>query len=330
MSSINRRNFLYSSLAGMALAAAPGWADRRNGMPYRSLGKTGEMVSLLGVGGYHIGVDSLSDEESIALMRTAVDGGINFFDNAWAYHDGRSEIRMGKALKDGYRDQVFLMTKGHARDAAGAQRYLEESLRRLQVDTIDLWQIHEIVRPESPQAIYDEGVLDYLVKAREAGKIRYIGFTGHHITSTHLDMMARGFPFDTVQMPMGVVDYHFRSFQQRVLGEALNREMGILAMKTLGGGRGTIPKSGAATAAECLRYAMSLPVSTVISGMRTLDELQANLETAKSFQPYTEKELVALRARTKAVGEDGALEPHKTAWHKDIQARMAEQGLTPS
>lgn len=330
MTQLDRRSFIASSLAGLALTSAPGWAERRNDMPYRTLGKTGEKVSLLCVGGYHIGVDTLSDEESVTLMRTALDEGVNFLDNARAYHNGGSEVRMGKALKDGYREKAFLMTKGRARNAKEAEQYLDESLKRLQVDMIDLWQIHEIVRPESPERIYTEGVLEYLLKAKEAGKIRYIGFTGHHLTSTHLEMIERGFPFDTVQMPMSVMDYHFRSFQQRVLGKALEKDMGVLAMKTLGGGTATIPKSGAATVAECLEYAMSLPVSTVVSGMRNLDELRANIATAKNFQPLTDEELTAFRKRTESLGSTGELEAHKTAWHKDIQERMIADGLTPS
>jgi len=330
MTDLDRRAFLASSLATMALAAAPGWAERRNDMPYRTLGKTGEKVSLLCLGGYHIGVNTLTEEESIRLMRTAVDEGVNFFDNAWAYHDGGSELLMGKALKDGYRDKVFLMTKGQAWNAADAERFLNDSLKRLQVETIDLWQVHEVVRPESPKQVYTEGTLEFLEKAREAGKIRYIGFTGHHLTSTHLEMIDRGFDWDTVQMPMSVVDFHFMSFQQRVLGKALEKNMGILAMKSLGGGNGTIPRSGAATVEECLRYTMSLPVSTVVSGMRNLEELRDNIATAKAFQPMTEAELTALRERTESVGLDGGLEAHKSAWHKDIQERMIADGLTPT
>lgn len=325
--SMDRRTFLESSLAGAALLAVPAWAEKREGMPYRTLGKTGEKVSLLCLGGYHIGVNSLSDDESIALMRTAMDEGVNFLDNAWAYHDGRSEVRMGKALKDGYREKAFLMTKGQARDAADAQRYLEESLKRLDVDTIDLWQVHEIVRPECPGLIYGNGVLEYLLKAKEAGKIRYIGFTGHHLTSTHLEMLAGDFPFDTIQMPMSILDYHYRSFQNTVLPKALERQVGVLAMKTLGGGG--VPKSGAATVEECLRYSMSLQVSTVVSGMQTMEELRQNIATAKAFTPMDNAEMVALRERTQSYGSDGRFEAYKTAWHLDIQEKMKAEGLTP-
>lgn len=325
---MNRRTFLETSLATAALMGMPAWAEKREGMPYRDLGKTGEKVSLLCVGGYHIGVDTLTDDESIALMRTAVDAGVNFFDNAWAYHDGRSEVRMGKALKDGYRDKVFLMTKGQSWDAKLAEKYLEESLRRLDVDTIDLWQVHEIVRPEYPGQVYSEGVLEYLVKAREAGKIRYIGFTGHHLTSIHLEMIAGGFPFDTLQMPMSVLDYHFRSFQGKVLPVALEKGMGVIAMKTLAGGG--VLKAGAATVEECLRYTMSLPVSTVVSGMKSIEELKQNIAITKAFSPMDEAEMAALRQRTEPYGNDGRFEDYKTAWHKDVQEKMIAEGLTPS
>jgi len=327
---MNRRAFLETTFAGAAaFATFPAWAEKRNGMPYRDLGKTGEKVSLLCVGGAHIGGKDVTDEDSIKIMRTAVDEGMNFFDNAWAYHGGRSEILMGRALKDGYREKVFLMTKGQARDAAGAQRYLEESLKRLDVDVIDLWQIHELVEPEGPGKVYNEGVLEYLMKAKEEGKIRYIGFTGHHLTSVHLEMLAGGFDFDTVQMPLSILDYHYFSFQQKVLPKAVEKKMGVLAMKTLGGSPGSVPESGAATVAECLRYSMSLPVSTVVSGMDTLDKLKENIATAKSFTPMDETEMAALRARTESFGNDGRFESYKTAWHADIQKKMRDEGLTP-
>jgi predicted aldo/keto reductase-like oxidoreductase len=328
--SMNRRTFLGTSLAGAALLSQPAWSEKREGMPYRVLGKTGEKVSLLCLGGAHIGGKEVTDEDSIAIMRTAVDEGVNFFDNAWAYHNGRSELLMGRALKDGYRDKVFLMTKGQARDAAGAQRFLEESLKRLDVDVIDLWQVHELVEPDGPGKVFSLGVLDYLMKAKEEGKIRYIGFTGHHLTSIHLEMLAGDFDFDTIQMPLGILDYHFRSFQQNVLQKALDKNMGVLAMKTLGGSPGAVPESGAATVAECLRYAMSLPVSTVVSGMETMEQLKQNLATAKAFVPMDEAELAALRTRTEPFGNDGRFESYKTAWHKDIQEKMIAEGITPS
>jgi len=193
-----------------------------------------------------------------------------------------------------------------------------------------LWQIHELVDPEEPGKVFTQGVLDYLLKAKEQGKIRYIGFTGHHLTSTHLAMLEGGFDFDTVQMPLSILDYHFRSYQRVVLPRAVEKNLGILAMKTLGGSPGAVPESGAATVEECLRYAMSLPVSTVVSGMETLDKLKQNIATAKAFSPMSEAEMTALRERTESFGNDGRFESYKTAWHVDIQDKMRERGLTPS
>lgn len=326
---ITRREFLQSSaMAGGAVLASqfPIHAATREGMPYRILGRTGEEVSLLCLGGAHIGEKHVTDEQSIAIMRRAVDEGINFFDNAWAYHEGRSEILMGRALKDGYRDKVFLMTKHKGLDAATAQEHLETSLKRLDVDMIDLWQFHEIVHPDMPRRIYENGAIEFAVKAREEGKIRFIGFTGHHINTTHLEMISRGFDWATVQMPLSVFDYHFRSFQQHVLPAAVEKGMGVLAMKTMGGSAaypqdGSPPKAslletGAITAEECLRYSMSLPVTTVVSGMDTMDVLEKNLKVAKEFQPYTEEEMAALREKVKPFAATGVHEIYKTQWHR--------------
>lgn len=316
---MDRRDFLKTTTAaviGASLAPPLAQAEVRNGMPYRPLGKTGEMVSLLCVGGSHIGQGNVTEEEAIRIMRTAVDEGVNFFDNAWAYFDGKSEERMGKALKDGYRDKVFLMTKHKGRDAATAQQQLEDSLRRLDVDVVDLWQFHEVVHPDFPKAIYENGAIDVALKAREEGKIRYIGFTGHHYPKYHNEMIDRGFPWDTVQMPLNVFDHHFRSFEQSTMVKARENEMGVIAMKTLGGNPGTIPNaSKAATAEECLRYAMSLPVATVVSGMDSMEHLRANLATAKAFKPFEPEELKALLARTAPDAANGNYEPYKTQWH---------------
>jgi len=313
--SMDRRTFLQLSAAGAlafpALAAAP-----RNGMPYRTLGKTSEAVSLLCLGGYHIGGRDLSEADAIALMRHAVDEGVNFFDNAWQYHDGVSEERMGKALKDGYRDKVFLMTKHKGLDTAGAQDHLETSLRRLDVDMIDLWQFHEIVHPEQPKRIYENGALDFALKAQAEGKIRYIGFTGHHLNTTHLEMIERGFDWDTIQMPLNVFDYHFRSFQRNVLPKAIEKNLGVIAMKTLGGSPGNLLETKQATAEECLRFAMSLPVSTVCSGMDSMETLKKNLATAKAFTPMAEDERAALLARVQPDAAPGRFEVYKTEWHR--------------
>lgn len=327
---MDRRDFLKFSAAAAAFAclAPPAVAEMRNGMPYRTLGKTGENVSLLCLGGAHIGFKPLTDEQSIALMRHAVDEGVNFFDNAWAYNDGRSEILMGRALKDGYREKVFLMTKHQGRDAATAQEFLDTSLKRLDVDVIDLWQFHEVVHPKDPGRIYSEGALEVALRAKEQGKIRYIGFTGHHLTSTHLEMIEKGFAWDTVQMPLNIFDYHFRSFQQKVVPAAVEKNMGIIAMKTMGGGG--LLESQAVTPEECLRYAMNLPVSTVCSGMDSMEKLKKNIATAKSFKPLGEPEVAALREKAKALAADGKYEAYKTAWHLDMQEEMKEQGLAIS
>jgi len=329
---LNRRGFLKHSLAAATAAGllqTPVVAERRNGMPYRRLGRTEELVSLLCLGGAHIGLPHVSDEEAIRIMRTAVDEGVNFFDNAWAYSGGVAEERMGKALQDGYRDKVFLMTKHKGRDAASAEAYLEESLRRLQVEMIDLWQFHEVIDPRDPERLYSEGAIEVALKAKEVGKIRYIGFTGHHITTTHVEMIERGFAWDTVQIPLNTLDFHYRSFEKNVVPLALEKDIGIIGMKPMSVGE--LAKSGAATPAECLRYAMNLPVATVCSGMDSMEFLKENLATAKSFQPLEETEVAALRAASKSPAEDGAREPYKTTWHVRLQEMMREElGIEPS
>lgn len=312
-----RRHFL--KLTALAAAVTALGADRpreerRGEMPYRELGKTGEMVSLLCVGGAHIGHDTLTDEESITLMRTAVDEGVNFFDNAYVYNNGRSEERMGKALQDGYRDRVFLMTKHYsdARDAESAKKQLEESLTRLQTDHLDLWQVHQILKAEHPKAVYDNGLLDVMTKARDEGKVRFIGFTGHSRPEWHLEMIERGFPWDTVQMPINALDHHWLSFQNTVLPKAREKGMGVIGMKSLGGSPGQIVANAKVLSAEeCLHYAMNLPVSTVVSGMDTMEYLQANLAAAKSWQPLSEEQVASILEKAGAVADGGQFEPYK-------------------
>ncbi len=313
---LSRRAFVQASAAcGMALVA-PRAKAAQGDMPQRVLGKTGEKVSLLCLGGFHIGVPELTDEESVALMRRAVDEGVNFFDNAWEYHGGRSEERMGLALKDGYRDKVLLMTKHKGRDAKEAREHLETSLRRMQVDMIDLWQFHEMVHPDQPKRVYENGALEFALQAKQEGKIRYIGFTGHHINGTHIEMIERGFDWDTIQMPINAFDFHFRSFQTNVLPRALEKNLGVIAMKTLGGSPGALPETGAISPEECLRYAMSQPVSTVCSGMDSLTVLEKNLAIAKGFVPMTTEEQTALRDRVKDFASKGLHEVYKTSWHR--------------
>ncbi|MCP4640753.1 MAG: aldo/keto reductase [bacterium] len=318
---MRRRDFLrFSAMAAgiAALGGVPPTVEKRNDMPYRTLGKTGEKVSLLCLGGFHMGVDTLTEEESIRLVRTAVDEGVNFLDNAYIYHKGRSEERMGKALRDGYRDKVFLMTKVFSiqRDVAAARKQLDESLLRLQTDHIDLWQVHQIHAARHPEAVYSTGLLDFLQEAREQGKIRYIGFTGHTRPEFNADMIDRGFAWDTTQMPLNAFDHHWVSFRHGVLPKALEKDMGVIAMKTLGGSlrrwKGELVENAKTlTAEECIRYAMNLPVSTVCSGMDSMDVLQKNLAIAKSFRPLEEAEVADILARTQQPAQGGEFEPYK-------------------
>jgi uncharacterized protein len=314
---MGRRDFLRISAvvsAAAATGAAPLSVERRNGMPYRVLGKTGEKVSLLGVGGAHIGQSSLSDDEAVRLIRTAIDAGVNFMDNAYIYSHGNSETRMGKALRDGYREKVFLMTKQYSdeRDPESARRQLEESLQRLQTDVIDLWQIHQIHRAHHAKAVYESGILDVFTKAREEGKIRYIGFTGHTRPEYHLEMIERGFGWDTVQMPTNAFDHHWVSFTVEVLPKALEKGLGIIGMKSLGGSPGQIPnQSKALTAEDAIRYAMNLPIATLVSGMDSMDVLEKNLAIARNFRPLGEEEVADLLARSRTAAQGGRFEPYK-------------------
>lgn len=299
-------------------ALMPPVAPSREGMPYRQLGRTGEAVSLLGLGGQHIGLRWVSERLSIAMMRRAVDEGVNFFDNSASYNGGQSEERMGRALKDGYRDRVFLMTKHRGRDAKTAREILEQSLRRLQVDVIDLWQFHAVVEADEPARIYDNGALEVALEAKEQGKIRYIGFTGHALPSIHLEMITRGFPWDVIQMPINLFDYHYRSFQNAVLPQARAQDIGVVAMKVMGGTPGVIPFTKVFTPEECLHYTMSLPISTVLSGMDSMDRLTQNIASAKRFAPLDAQALEALRQRASELGPGGSCEPYKRFWLGDL------------
>jgi predicted aldo/keto reductase-like oxidoreductase len=328
----NRREFLGKFAAGIAgvgvgehlIEGLPALAtEMHHGIPYRTLGHTGEKVSLLGLGGFHIGIQP-TVEESIRIIRTAIDNGINFLDNCWDYNNGESEIRMGKALRDGYRQKVFLMTKidGRTKDAAAKQ--LDESLQRLQTDHIDLLQIHEIIRMNDPERVFAPGgTMEALLAAKKAGKIRYIGFTGHKDPDIHLKMLhtafAHNFTFDSVQMPLNVMDAHYRSFAKKVLPVLVQHNIGILGMKPLA--NGIIPRSGIVSATECLHYAMNLPTSVVINGCDTLERLHQGLEAARTFRPMSKPQLTALLAKTAQVGSTGKDEPFKNThqfdgtWH---------------
>ncbi|MGA3092739.1 MAG: aldo/keto reductase [Terriglobales bacterium] len=280
-------------------------------VPHRPLGNTGAQVSAIGVGGYHIG-SANTDQVATEIVAKALDHGITFFDNAWEYHDGLSEDRIGKAIK-GKRDQAFLMTKvcTHGRDEKIAMQMLEESLRRLQTDHLDLWQVHEVIYENDPDLVFaPDGVAEALTQARQQGKVRFVGFTGHKDPEIHLKMLSHNFPFDTVQMPLNCFDASFRSFETQVLPEANRRGLAVLGMKSLGGS-GEMVRHGGISAEEGLRYAMSLPVATTISGMDSMEVLEQNLKVAVNFQPFTLVELKELRDRCKLLAADGRFELFK-------------------
>ncbi len=328
---VSRRSFLELSLATAVAAGGARWAGAApapasGAMPYRTLGRTGEKVSLIGIGGSHIGTQK-DEQESIRIVRTAIDNGVTFLDNCWDYNGGKSEERMGKALRDGYRQKVFLMTKVDGRTRLSAAKQLDDSLRRLQTDRVDLWQFHENIRMTDADRIFAPGGgMEAALQARQAGKIRYIGFTGHKSPDIHLHMLevaaAHGFVFDTVQMPLNVMDAHFNSFGQRVLPAALGRGMGVLAMKPMGSH--FILDSKVVTPVECLHYAMSLPVSVVITGCDSLPILHQALDAARTFQPLTADQSKALLARTAAAAQDGKYELYKISQHFDTTAQHPE------
>ena len=320
----NRRDFLRLTVATtVAMTALPQvWSAETNGnIPYRKLGRTGEKISAIGVGGFHIG--NPPEEEGIRIIRTAIDSGINFMDNSWDYHDGGSEIRMGKALKDGYREKAFLMTKIDGRTKAFATKQIDESLQRLQTDHVDLMQFHEIIRMEDPDRIFAEGgALEAMLAAKKAGKVRYIGFTGHKDPTIHLRMLETAakhkFHFDAVQMPLNVMDAHFRSFQKQVLPVLVKEEIGVLGMKPLASG--LILKSNTAKPIECLHYALSLPTSTVITGMDKMEILQQALEATRTFKPMSEQQIAALLGQTAEAASEGKFELFKTETRFDATA----------
>jgi predicted aldo/keto reductase-like oxidoreductase len=323
---LNRREFLKLAAATSAVVAIQANSlagESQNGMPYRLLGKTGEKVSVVGLGGYHIGVPK-EEADGIRIIRSAIDRGINFMDNCWDYHEGGSERRMGKALRDGYRQKVFLMTKIDGRTKAAAAKQIEESLRRLDTDHIDLLQFHEVIRKEDPERIFGpSGGMEAMLEARKAGKIRYIGFTGHKDPAIHLRMLevaaAHQFRFDAVQMPLNVMDAHFRSFQRQVLPVLVKEGVGVLGMKSMGSG--VILGSHAAKPIECLHYAMNLPTSTVITGIDRMELLDQAIEAARTFRPMGEQEVAALLAKTSEAATSGRYEPFKTSEGFDATSR---------
>ena len=283
-------------------------------MEYRSLGGTQETVSAIGLGGFHIGKQQ-DEQESIQIIRSAIDRGITFMDNCWDYNDGASEIRMGKALQDGYRERVFLMTKIDGRNRQLAAEQIDESLRRLQTDHVDLLQFHEVIRLEDPDRIFaEDGAAAAVWAAKQSGKCRYVGFTGHKDPLVHLRMLEVadqfGFPFDAVQMPLNVMDAHFRSFQHHVLPVLVERNLGVLGMKALAAGH--ILKGGDVSPIECLHYALNLPTSVVITGIDSLKILDQAIQAIDTFKPMSSEEMSALLSRTTALAATGNYEPFKT------------------
>lgn len=282
-------------------------------IPHKPFGKSGRTVSLLGLGGHTLG-DAESAEEAARIVQAAVDAGITFFDNCWEYHNGKSEDWMGRGLA-GRRDRVFLMSKvcTHGRSGQLGMQMLEESLRRLQTDYLDLWQIHAVTYDNDPALAYAKGgILEAMSKAKKQGKVRHIGFTGHKDPGIHLEMIKRGFPFDAVQMPLNPCDANFLSFQRQVIPEALKRGIAILGMKAMGG-TGDMMKRGIATPEELLRYAMSLPAAVTISGIGSMDHLNKNVAIARDFKPMSPSEMHALELRCAPTSGDGRFELYKVS-----------------
>jgi aryl-alcohol dehydrogenase-like predicted oxidoreductase len=295
-------------------------------MIYRTLGATGEKVSAIGLGGYHIGFPK-DAAEGVRIVRSALDRGMNFLDNCWDYHDGESEIRMGNALRDGYRQKAFLMTKFDGRTKAATAKQIDESLQRLQTDRIDLMQYHENIRLEDPDRFFAaEGALEAVLAAKKAGKVRYIGFTGHKDPLVHLRMLEvaeqHKFQFDACQMPLNVMDAHFRSFEHQVLPRLVKAGIAVLGMKPMGDGN--VLKSGVVTPMECLHYALSLPASVVINGCDSMERLDQAFEAALTFQPMSEAARAKLLAKTAQAAATGLYEPFKTTAQFDGTAAHPE------
>jgi predicted aldo/keto reductase-like oxidoreductase len=321
---MNRRSFIKATVSSVLLSPFVrrfyAFAAVEGEMVYRTLGRTGQKVSVIGVGGAHIGNATVTDQEATRIIRTAIDQGVNFMDNSWDYHNGRSEERMGNALRDGYRDKVFLMTKIDGQTAKSATEQLDQSLQRLQVDHLDLLQFHEIIRMSDPERIFaPNGAMEAIQKAQKAGKLRFIGFTGHKSPEIHKHMIevadAHHFTFDTVQMPLNVLDTHYDSFQKIVLPMARQRNMGVIGMKPLGDG--LVLKSGAVTPVEGLRYAMSIPPDVTVTGIDSMRILDQDLNIAKGFRPLTQSEKLALLEKTTQAARNGQYELYKTTHRFD-------------
>ncbi|MCP5112722.1 MAG: aldo/keto reductase, partial [bacterium] len=317
----SRRDFFRYTLGSAAMGALAQKATAQqtgNGLPTRKLGRTGEQVSILCLGGFHPG--SLGAErqaESIRILHTAIDEGINFFDNAWMYNDGYSEEVMGIALKGSRRKQVFLMTKNSGRDYKFSKQCLEDSLRRLQTDYLDLWQFHEINYDNDPEWVFERGAMKAALEARKEGKVRHIGFTGHKDPRIHLKMLSKPFDWATSQMPINIMDHFYRSFQRQVIPVCLERDVGIIGMKSLGGGVGKIPNDTKITAEQCVRFALSLPISSLCRGYTSVDQLRADIKVARTFRPLTHTATSELLALAEAEAGDGRQERFKATQEFD-------------
>jgi uncharacterized protein len=314
----SRREFVQLGLAAGLFVSMEQFAGASTGsgdIPYRELGSTGEKVSIIGIGGYHLG-NAKDDAEATRIIRTALDSGINFLDNCWDYHDGLSENRAGKALKDGYRNKAFLMTKLDSHSKDGATNQLNESLKRMGTDHVDLIQLHEVIRMDDPEKIFAKGgSIEAVIEAKKAGKARFIGFTGHKDPKIHLHMLdvanQHGFHFDTVQMPINVLDAHYQSFGHQVVPRAVEEKIAVLGMKPLAAGQAI--KTKQLSAPECLRFALSMPTSVVITGCESTRDLEQALTVARTFKPMSKDEIAKLMQRTSEVAANGKYEQYKTS-----------------
>ena len=328
MKNTSRREFLKQTAAGVCsftFLPINRLFAKDEGIPTRILGKTGEPVSILGLGGNDM-AGIKNDQEAIRFVRSAIDMGITFMDNAWEYRNGRAEEILGKALRDGYRKKVFLMTKHHGRDKKTALKHLEDSLKRLQTDVIDLWQFHELVYPEDPEMIFTQGGIEAAIEARKAGKVRFIGFTGHKDPAIFKDMLDRDFEWDAAQMPISLLDAHFKSFLKNIVPILRKRNIGVIAMKSLA--CRLILRPNVVTADEAINFVLNQPIDTLVSGMRTMDILESNVALARNFKPMSKRLEKKLLAKTKEIASDGKYEPFKTTRNFDGPVGRKLHGIT--
>ena len=328
-SGMERREFLKAVMASLAACGFGGQAlgmqqDSAAGIPTRPLGRSDERIPIVGLGGYHIGVPDQT--EAIRIMHEAIDEGMTFFDNAWDYHNGGSEEVMGKALAESSRrKKVFLMTKACDRDYQGAKKHLEDSLRRLKTDYLDLWQFHEINWSVDAEWLFEKGGIKAAIEARKAGKVRYIGFTGHRATAHHLKTINQPFDWDAAQMPINLLDAHYDSFQKNVVPVCNQKKIAVIGMKALAGG--TLPAKVGIPAEACHRFALSLPITSLVCGIRSREDLRQDLAMARKFKPVSEKEMETLLADSRTPGSDGKLELWKTTDYGGRYHREQHEGI---